>query len=94
MKKTRRLGIRANPKAMVYSLPLIASHVGADVAADLVSILTLNSTPTQDLKARVAGQTPSQDEIVMLVDVGTNTEVVVGNAEADGRCVMSGWSCI
>ena len=79
--KTRRLGIRANPKAMVFSLPLIASHVGADVAADLVSILTSNSTPIQDSKARVAGQIPSQDEIVMLVDVGTNTEVVVGNAE-------------
>ena len=62
--KVRRLGIRANPKAMVYSLPLIASHVGADVAADLVSI-----------------DIPSQDEVIMLVDVGTNTEVVVGNAE-------------
>ena len=62
--KTRRLGIRANPKAMVYSLPLIASHVGADVAADLISI---------DIASR--------DEIIMLVDVGTNTEVVVGNAE-------------
>ena len=76
--KVRRLGIRANPKAMVYSLPLIASHVGADVAADLVSILSRNSTPTQDL---VAGQVPAQDEIIMLVDVGTNTEVVVGNAK-------------
>ena len=64
LEKTRRLGIRANPKAMVSSLPLIASHVGADVAADLVSI---------DINA--------QDEIVMLVDVGTNTEVVVGNSE-------------
>ena len=62
--KVRRLGIRANPKAMVYSLPLIASHVGADVAADLVSI-----------------DIPVQDEVIMLVDVGTNTEVVVGNAE-------------
>ncbi len=62
--KTRRLGIRANPKAMVYSLPLIASHVGADVAADLVSI---------DMQ--------SQDEAIMLVDVGTNTEVVVGNSK-------------
>ena len=64
IEKTRRLGIRANPKAMVYSLPLIASHVGADVAADLVSI-----------------DIPSRDEVIMLVDVGTNTEVVVGNAE-------------
>ena len=61
--KTRRLGIRANPKAMVYSLPLVASHVGADVAADLVAI---------DMRSR--------DEVVMLVDVGTNTEVVVGNS--------------
>ena len=36
--KTRRLGIRANPKARVYGLPLIGSHVGADVAADLVAL--------------------------------------------------------
>ena len=64
IEKVRRLGIRANPKAMVYSLPLIASHVGADVAADLVSI-----------------GMPAQDEVIMLVDVGTNTEVVVGNAK-------------
>ncbi len=62
--KARRIGIRSNPKAMVYSLPLIASHVGADVAADLVSI---------DMH--------SQDNILMLVDVGTNTEVVVGNSK-------------
>lgn len=61
--KARRIGIRSNPKAIVYSLPLIASHVGADVAADLVSI---------DMQ--------EQDDIVMLVDVGTNTEVVVGNS--------------
>lgn len=62
--KSRRLGIRSNPKAIVYSLPLIASHVGADVAADLIAV---------DMQ--------SQDEVVMLVDVGTNTEVVVGNAK-------------
>ena len=64
LEKARRLGVRANPKAMVYSLPLIASHVGADIAADLVSI-----------------DIPAQDEVIMLVDVGTNTEVVVGNAK-------------
>ena len=69
VEKTRRLGIRANPKAVVYGLPLIASHVGADVAADLVAI-----------------DIASQDEVVMLVDVGTNTEVVVGHA---GRLVAA-----
>lgn len=62
--KSRRLGIRSNPKALVCSLPLIASHIGADVAADLVAI-----------------DMPSTDEPVMLVDVGTNTEVVVGNSQ-------------
>ena len=59
---SRRLGLRANPRAKVYGMPLIASHVGADTAADLVAM---------DLA--------SQDGLVMLVDVGTNTEVVVGS---------------
>ena len=31
-------GVRVNPKARVWGAPLIASHVGADVAADLVAI--------------------------------------------------------
>ena len=58
------LGVRVFPKANVYSGPLISSHVGADVAADLLAI-----------------GMDQQDEVVMLVDVGTNTEVVVGNKE-------------
>ncbi len=59
---TRRLGLRANPKGKVYGMPLIASHVGADTAADLVAM-----------------DMASQEGVVMLVDVGTNTEVVVGH---------------
>jgi uncharacterized 2Fe-2S/4Fe-4S cluster protein (DUF4445 family) len=55
------LGLRIHPKARIWSAPLIASHVGADVAADLVAV----------------GLDAPQDEIVMLVDVGTNTEVVI-----------------
>ncbi len=57
-----QLGIRIFPKANIYGGPLIASHVGADVTADLLAI--------------------GMDEIedtVMLIDVGTNTEVIVGN---------------
>ena len=61
---SRRLGLRANPKAKVYGIPLIASHVGGDVAADLAAL-----------------DMGHQDEIVMVVDVGTNTEVVLGNRE-------------
>ncbi len=60
---TRRLGLRANPKAKAYGLSLIASHVGGDVAADLAAI---------DME--------KQRDVVMLVDVGTNTEVVLGHA--------------
>ena len=54
----RRLRLWANPKAKVWGAPLIASHVGADMAADLVAV---------DME--------SQREVVMLVDIGTNTEV-------------------
>ena len=66
---TRQVGLRANAKARVYGMPLIASHVGGDVAADLVSI---------DIE--------SQEGVIMLVDVGTNTEVVVGGK---GRLVSA-----
>ncbi len=69
VEKTRRLGLRANSKARVYSLPLIASHVGADLAADLVAI-------DMDLDS----------ESAMLVDVGTNTEVVIAH---QGRLVAA-----
>ena len=54
-------GVRANPKGRVWGGPLIASHVGADVAADLVAI----------------GLDGDQPGCSMLVDVGTNTEVVL-----------------
>ena len=58
----RKLRIRANRNARVFGVPLIASHVGGDVVADLAAI---------DMS--------SQNETVMLVDAGTNTEVVIGN---------------
>jgi uncharacterized 2Fe-2S/4Fe-4S cluster protein (DUF4445 family) len=64
-----RLGILAHPKARIYGAPLIASHVGADTAADLLAI-----------------NMASENEVVMLVDIGTNTEVVVGHA---GRLVAA-----
>ena len=56
-----RLGLRIHPKATVYGGPLIASHLGADVAADLLALGMEDRTYP-----------------VILVDVGTNTEVVVG----------------
>ena len=56
-----RLGLRANRAARVYGLPLIASHVGGDAAAALVA-----------LEKEFA-----EVDTAMLVDMGTNTEVVL-----------------
>ena len=70
VEKARRLGLRASPAARVYGLPLIACHVGADTAADLVAL---------DMAA-------GGDSTVMLVDMGTNTEVVIGHR---GRTVAA-----
>ena len=64
-----RLAILAHPQARIYGGPLIASHVGADTAADLL-----------------ATEMYSADETCMLVDVGTNTEVVVSHR---GRMVAA-----
>ena len=60
--KAADLGLRVHPQANVYGGPLIGSHVGADVAADLLAVGMFE-----------------EEDVVMLVDVGTNTEVVVGN---------------
>ncbi|MFW6194973.1 MAG: ASKHA domain-containing protein [Chloroflexota bacterium] len=58
----RDLDLRIFPDARVYGGPIIGSHVGADIAADLLAV-----------------GIDEEDDVVMLVDVGTNTEVVVGN---------------
>ena len=61
-RQAHELGIRINPNANIYSGPLIASHIGSDVAADLLTIAI-----------------DEQDDIVMLIDIGTNTEIIAGN---------------
>ena len=60
----RKLRLWAHPRAKVYAAPLIASHVGGDMAAALVAV-----------------NIESQTESVMIVDIGTNTEVVVAHEE-------------
>jgi uncharacterized 2Fe-2S/4Fe-4S cluster protein (DUF4445 family) len=57
---SRRLGLKVNRSARVYSPPLIASHVGSDVTAGLGAV-----------------DFDKDERTVMLVDVGTNTEVVI-----------------
>jgi uncharacterized 2Fe-2S/4Fe-4S cluster protein (DUF4445 family) len=64
-----RLAVLAHPHARIYGAPLVASHVGADTAADLL-----------------ATGMDSSAETCMLVDVGTNTEVVISHR---GRMVAA-----
>ncbi len=59
--RAHELGFRAHPQARVWGAPLVASHVGSDLAADLVAL----------------GVDGGGDGTVMVVDIGTNTEVVV-----------------
>ena len=59
--RARKLGILANPRARIYGLPLVSCHVGGDLAAGLVAL---------DITANGA-------DTIMLVDMGTNTEVFV-----------------
>lgn len=58
--RAHALGVLIHPQALVYGVPLIASHVGGDAAACLAAIGWDHAQP------------------VMLVDIGTNTEVIAG----------------
>jgi uncharacterized 2Fe-2S/4Fe-4S cluster protein (DUF4445 family) len=68
------LGILVHPQARIWGAPLVACHVGADAAADLIPAGLLDA----------AGPATSAGP-AMLVDVGTNTEVVI----SDGRRVLA-----
>jgi uncharacterized 2Fe-2S/4Fe-4S cluster protein (DUF4445 family) len=68
------LGILVHPRARAWGAPLIACHVGADAAADLLPAGLMEAADPA---------TPSGP--AMLVDVGTNTEVVI----TDGRRVLA-----
>jgi len=70
MVEARKLGLRAHAKCRVHGLPLIASHVGGDAAASLLAL---------DID-------PDADDIVMLVDMGTNTEIVLAG---QGRLMVA-----
>jgi uncharacterized 2Fe-2S/4Fe-4S cluster protein (DUF4445 family) len=58
----RALGLDIAPGAVVYTLPCIAGHVGADTAG-----VVLSEGPYLS------------DEVRLIVDVGTNAEIVLGN---------------
>ena len=66
--RAHELGLLIHPRGRVVGVPLLASHVGADTAADLV-----------------ATDFARQPGVSLLVDIGTNTELVIG----DGRRILA-----
>ncbi|MEC7837901.1 MAG: ASKHA domain-containing protein [Chloroflexota bacterium] len=62
--KAKNINLRINSEALVYSPPLIASHIGSDVSAGLIAT---DFFQNKNLK--------------MLIDIGTNTEVVLGTPD-------------
>jgi len=63
-KTPAELGLRVNPKAPVYGLPLIGSFIGADTLAVVLATEMYKSA-----------------KIRMAIDIGTNTEIVLGNKD-------------
>ena len=63
-KYAKEINLRINPNAIVYSPPLIASHIGSDVSAGLISTDFFEN-----------------NNLKMLIDIGTNTEVVLGTPD-------------
>jgi uncharacterized 2Fe-2S/4Fe-4S cluster protein (DUF4445 family) len=60
----RRFRLPHHPDAIVYGLPLLGSHVGADAAACLL-----------------ATGVAERSEVSVVMDIGTNTEIVAGNRD-------------
>jgi uncharacterized 2Fe-2S/4Fe-4S cluster protein (DUF4445 family) len=60
VRRAHEVGLWMLPQGRVYGAPVLGSHVGADIAADLVAV---------DMAGGPA--------VSMLVDIGTNSEVVV-----------------
>ena len=63
-KTAKKFGLKANPKARVYGLPLIGSFVGADALAVVL-----------------ATEMYKNESICMAIDIGTNTEIVLGDKD-------------
>jgi len=68
-----KIGININPGSPIYFSPAVGSYVGGDITAGL--LCTDISTDT--------------DKINLLIDIGTNGEIVVGNSEFLMTCACS-----
>ncbi len=64
LRRAHELGVLMHPQGRVVSVPIVAAHVGADTAADLV-----------------ATDFAAQAGLSLLIDIGTNSEIVIGGGD-------------
>lgn len=62
--RAAEVGIKINPRGLLYSLPGISGWVGSDLTAGIL-----------------ATGTHLKDELSLLVDIGTNGEIIIGNKD-------------
>jgi uncharacterized 2Fe-2S/4Fe-4S cluster protein (DUF4445 family) len=70
--RAAELGLRINPRGMLYTLPMAGSYVGGDITAGIL-----------------ASGMHQAEEIALLLDIGTNGEVVLGNRDFLVACSAS-----
>ena len=62
--RAAEIGLKINPRGLLYCLPCVAGFVGADIVAGIFATGLSRS-----------------DEVRMLIDIGTNGEIVLGNKD-------------
>ncbi len=70
--RAAEVGIKINPRGLLYTVPSIGGWVGGDITAGIVATGLHRS-----------------DQLTMLVDIGTNGEIVLGNKEWMLACSTS-----
>jgi len=62
--RAAEVGLRINPRGLLYCLPCVAGFVGADIVSGIFSSGVADG-----------------EQVRMLIDIGTNGEIVIGNRE-------------
>lgn len=70
--RAAEVGIKINPRGLLYSLPGISGWVGSDLTAGIL-----------------ATEMYEQEELSLLVDIGTNGEIIIGGKEWLVACSAS-----
>ncbi len=70
--RAAEIGLRINPRGILYTLPMAGSYVGGDITAGVL-----------------ASGMHRSEELALLLDIGTNGEVVLGNRDFLVACSAS-----